>query len=57
LTPPRQRATILMIIVGFSLRDEPYGERNALRENVWDYLRPPRLEPVAQRLRILFAPG
>jgi hypothetical protein len=24
-------------------------------ENVWDYPRPPRLEPAAQQLRILFA--
>jgi uncharacterized protein (DUF427 family) len=30
-------------------------ERTPGRESVWDYPRPPRLEPVARRLRIVFA--
>lgn len=28
---------------------------HAPRESVWDYPRPPRVEPVAERLRVLFA--
>jgi uncharacterized protein (DUF427 family) len=30
----------------------PLGEG---KESVWDYPRPPRLEPISERLRVLFA--